>query len=61
MSAGRLETRFQAIGAGLPDAEIARRLHLGVPVKTHVTAIFGKLDVTNRVQAALVVHDAKGA
>ena len=53
--------RAEAIGEGLPNAAIARRLHLGVPtVKTHVTAIFGKLEVTNRVQVALVVHDADG-
>ena len=30
-------------------------------VKTHVGNVFGKLEVTNRVQVARLVHDATGA
>jgi DNA-binding NarL/FixJ family response regulator len=34
-------------------------LYLSVPtVKTHVSAILTKLDLNNRVQVALLVHDA---
>ena len=47
------------VGRGLSNAEIARRLHLSVPtVKSHVSRLFDKLQVTNRVQIAIVVHDA---
>jgi DNA-binding NarL/FixJ family response regulator len=49
----------EAVSEGLTNAEIADRLHLGVAtVKTHVGALFSKLDVSNRVQVAIVVHDA---
>ncbi len=48
-----------AVGRGLSNAEIAGELHLSVPtVKAHVSRLFDKLDVTNRVQIAIVVHDA---
>ena len=48
-----------AVGRGLTNAEIARTLHLSVPtVKAHVSRLFEKLAVTNRVQIAIVVHDA---
>ncbi|GAB2497695.1 response regulator transcription factor [Promicromonospora xylanilytica] len=47
------------IGAGRSNAEIAARNHLGLTtVKTHVSAILAKLDLNNRVQVALLVHDA---
>ena len=49
----------EAVSEGLTNTEIAERLHLGVAtVKTHVGALFAKLDVTNRVQIARCVHDA---
>ena len=49
----------RAVGRGLSNAEIARELHLSVPtVKAHVSRLFDKLAVTNRVQIAIVVHDA---
>ena len=49
----------QAVGRGLTNAEIARELHLSIPtVKAHVSRLFDKLAVTNRVQIAIVVHDA---
>lgn len=48
-----------AVGRGLSNADIAAELHLSVPtVKTHVSRVFDKLGVTNRVQIAICVHDA---
>jgi DNA-binding NarL/FixJ family response regulator len=48
-----------AVGRGLSNAEIAAELYLSVPtVKAHVSRLFEKLEVTNRVQIAIVVHDA---
>ena len=48
-----------AIGQGKSNAEIAADLYLGVPtVKTHVSRLLTKLHAENRVQIALVVHDA---
>jgi len=47
------------VGRGLSNAEIAGELHVSVPtVKAHVSRLFDKLGVTNRVQIAIVVHDA---
>ena len=49
----------EAVSEGLTNAEIASRLHLGVAtVKTHVGALFSKLEVTNRVQIARCLHEA---
>ncbi|MGW6708213.1 response regulator [Streptomyces sp. NPDC054956] len=49
-----------AVGQGRTNAEIATRLYMSVPtVKAHVSSILAKLDVTNRVQVALIVHDAE--
>jgi DNA-binding NarL/FixJ family response regulator len=48
-----------AVGRGLSNAEIAGELYLSVPtVKAHVSRLFDKLAVTNRVQIAICVHDA---
>jgi DNA-binding NarL/FixJ family response regulator len=48
-----------AVGRGLSNAEIAGELYLSVPtVKAHVSRLFDKLHVTNRVQIAILVHDA---
>jgi DNA-binding NarL/FixJ family response regulator len=48
-----------AVGRGLSNAEIARELYLSVPtVKAHIGRLFAKLEVENRVQIALCVHDA---
>jgi DNA-binding NarL/FixJ family response regulator len=48
-----------AVGQGRSNAEIAALLHLAVPtVKTHVSNILTKLDLNNRVQIALLAHDA---
>ena len=47
------------VGEGLSNAEVAERLHLSVPtVKAHIGRLFAKLDVANRVQIAICVHDA---
>ncbi|MFH9105697.1 response regulator [Streptomyces albus] len=47
------------VGRGLANAEIAASLYMSVPtVKTHVSRILTKLDLNNRVQIALLVHDA---
>ena len=46
---------------GRSNAEISAVLHLGVPtVKTHFSNILAKLGLNNRVQIALLVHDAGG-
>lgn len=48
-----------AVGKGLSNAEIATGLFMSVAtVKTHVSRILAKLDLNNRVQIALLVHDA---
>jgi DNA-binding NarL/FixJ family response regulator len=48
-----------AIGQGRSNAEIGTELHMSLAtVKTHVSRIFTKLDVNNRVQIALLVRDA---
>jgi DNA-binding NarL/FixJ family response regulator len=48
-----------AVGRGLSNAEIAQELYLSVPtVKAHIGRLFQKLQVENRVQIALCVHDA---
>ncbi|MFD4790628.1 response regulator [Streptomyces sp. NPDC058459] len=51
----------QAIADGLDNPSIAARLHIKVStVKAHTTSLYTKLDVTNRVQIALMVRDAQG-
>lgn len=47
------------LGAGLPNAEIAARLHIVEgTVKAYVSAILTRLDVRNRVQAAVLAYEA---
>jgi len=47
------------VGRGRSNAEIAAALHLSIPtVKTHVSSVLAKLDLNNRVQIALLTHDA---
>jgi DNA-binding NarL/FixJ family response regulator len=65
-AAGRLAELAQrerevavAVGRGQSNAEIAAALYMSVPtVKTHVSRILAKLGLNNRVQIALLVHDA---
>ncbi|MFJ9801419.1 response regulator [Streptomyces wuyuanensis] len=48
-----------AVGRGRSNAEIAAGLYMSVPtVKTHVSRALAKLGLNNRVQIALLVHDA---
>jgi DNA-binding NarL/FixJ family response regulator len=48
-----------AVAEGKSNAEIATTLDLGIAtVKTHLTRILTKLDLNNRVQIALLAHDA---
>jgi DNA-binding NarL/FixJ family response regulator len=49
-----------AIGRDSSNAEIAGALHMSVAtVKAHISHIFTKLDVTNRVQVAICMHEAE--
>ena len=48
-----------AVGSGASNAEIAASLFMGeATVKAHVSRLFAKLAVVNRVQVAILVHDA---
>jgi DNA-binding NarL/FixJ family response regulator len=47
------------VGAGLSNPEIAARLHLVEgTVKAYVSAVLDRLEVRNRVQAAIVAYEA---
>ncbi|MFI5959193.1 response regulator [Cryptosporangium sp. NPDC051539] len=49
-----------AVGQGRSNAEIAADLRMSLPtVKAHVSRLLAKLDAANRVQVALLVHDAR--
>ena len=51
-----------AVGAGASNAEIATSLFMSeATVKAHVSRLLTKLDVSNRVQIAILVHDAAEA
>ncbi|MFC4084628.1 response regulator transcription factor [Amycolatopsis samaneae] len=48
-----------AVARGKPNAEIAAELHLSeATVKTHITRVFAKLDVANRVQLTIFAYEA---
>jgi DNA-binding NarL/FixJ family response regulator len=48
-----------ALGRGKSNAEISAELFMSVAtVKAHVSRVLTKLDLNNRVQVALLVHDA---
>jgi DNA-binding NarL/FixJ family response regulator len=48
-----------AIGLGKSNAEIGRELYMSVAtVKAHVSHVLEKLELNNRVQIALLAHDA---
>ncbi len=48
-----------AVGRGLSNAEIGRELFLSeATVKTHVSRLLLKLECSNRVQVAILAHDA---
>jgi DNA-binding NarL/FixJ family response regulator len=47
------------VGQGCSNAEIGARLFMSVAtVKAHVSRVLSKLELTNRVQIALLTHDA---
>ena len=47
------------IGHGHPNADIASHLYMSeATVKAHVSRLLTKLDATNRVQVAIIIHDA---
>lgn len=49
----------ELVGRGLSNADIAGQLYMSVPtVKAHVSRVLTKLDADNRVQVAILVHDA---
>jgi len=48
-----------AIGRGKSNAEISRDLYMSIAtVKAHVSRLLEKLEFINRVQVALLAHDA---
>ncbi|MFI0905599.1 response regulator transcription factor [Streptomyces sioyaensis] len=50
---------LRLVGEGMSNAEIGATLHMGEStVKTHVSRLLAKLHCTNRVQAAILAHDA---
>lgn len=50
----------EAVTADLSNAEIAERLFMSVgTVKAHVSSALAKLDLTSRLQLALLTHDAQ--
>jgi DNA-binding NarL/FixJ family response regulator len=56
---GREREVAVAIGLGKSNAEIGRELYMSVAtVKAHVSRVLEKLELNNRVQIALLAHDA---
>jgi DNA-binding NarL/FixJ family response regulator len=50
---------FELIAGGLSNAEIAERLYISdTTVKTHITHIFQKLDIRDRVQAVVLAYQS---
>jgi DNA-binding NarL/FixJ family response regulator len=49
----------RAVARGLSNADIGERLSMTeATVKTHVSRAMAKLGLTNRVQVAILAHDA---
>jgi DNA-binding NarL/FixJ family response regulator len=56
---GREREVVVAVAQGLSNAEIGRRLFMSeATVKAHVSRVLAKLGLSNRVQAAILAHDA---
>lgn len=56
---GRELDVIRLVAQGLSNAEIARQVTMSEgTVKAHVSRSLAKLGMTNRVQAAILVHDA---
>ena len=50
---------LRLVGRGEPNATIARELFVSeATVKTYVSRLLAKLDLTNRTQAAILAHEA---
>ncbi|MGA6153810.1 response regulator [Stenotrophomonas sp. NPDC087984] len=50
----------EAVAEGLSNTDIGTRLHLSLgTVKAHLSSALAKLDLDNRVQLALLTHDAR--
>ena len=50
---------LQLLGSGESNAELAKRLFVSeATVKTYVSRLLAKLDLTNRTQAAILAHEA---
>ncbi|MEU4619806.1 response regulator transcription factor [Actinoplanes sp. NPDC023801] len=50
----------EAVATGRSNAEIGTELHMSVPtVKTYVSRVLDKLGCTNRVQIAILIHEAR--
>ncbi|MGY1620390.1 response regulator transcription factor [Geodermatophilus sp. SYSU D00691] len=50
---------LQLLGSGDSNAELARKLYVSeATVKTYVSRLLTKLDLTNRTQAAILAHEA---
>ncbi|MBB3036355.1 DNA-binding NarL/FixJ family response regulator [Hoyosella altamirensis] len=48
-----------AVAAGMSNSEVGNALHLSIPtVKTYMSRVLAKLHCENRVQVAILVHDA---
>ncbi|MFJ6577234.1 LuxR C-terminal-related transcriptional regulator [Streptomyces sp. NPDC091368] len=57
---GREREVLAMVGTGASNAEIGKRLHLGEgTVKAYVSRMLTKLRCANRVQAAILAHDAR--
>ncbi|MFG3604271.1 response regulator [Micromonospora chersina] len=57
---GRERDVVMLVGEGRSNAEIAAGLGMSVPtVKGHISRLLTKLELNNRVQIALLVHDAE--
>ena len=51
----------RAVAAGKSNAEISGELYMSVAtVKAYVSRIMTKLDCANRVQVAILAHEARG-
>jgi DNA-binding NarL/FixJ family response regulator len=56
---GREREVLRLLGSGESNAELARRLYVSeATVKTYVSRLLTKLDLTNRTQAAILAHEA---
>jgi DNA-binding NarL/FixJ family response regulator len=56
---GREREVVVAVAQGLSNAEIGKRLFMSeATVKAHVSRVLAKLGLSNRVQAAILAHDA---